>query len=103
MCVWGWGRGREREGEGGERERVCVCVCVDGFIVECPHSPHPSSVYLALRANDEVRCFINIHLRLHYITFTDDHDERCQLQLHEADGIHVNTGSRLRLPCSLSS
>ena len=44
---------------------MCVCVCVDGFIVEFP-SP-PPSVYLVLRANDQVRCFINIHL--HYITF----------------------------------
>ena len=23
------------------RERESVCVCVDGFIVECPHSPPP--------------------------------------------------------------
>ena len=37
-------------------------VCVDGFIVECPPPP---SAYLALRANDQFRCFINIHL--HYI------------------------------------
>ena len=53
MCVCvGGGVVGEREGEGGERERDCVCVCVDGFIVERPRSPPPSSVYLALRAND---------------------------------------------------
>ena len=43
------------EGErGGRRERECVCVCgcIDGYIVECPRSPPPPSVYLALRAND---------------------------------------------------
>ena len=45
---------------------VCVCVCVGGFIVAC--SP-PPSVYLALRANDQGRRFINIHLHLHYITY----------------------------------
>ena len=64
VCVYVDG-GRERERE-RERESVCVCVCVDGFIVECPRSPPPLSVYLALRANDQVRHFINIHL--HYIT-----------------------------------
>ena len=64
MC--GGGGGREREGR-EERERVCVCVCVcvDRFIVECP-SPPPLSVYLALRANDQVGHFISIHL--HCIT-----------------------------------
>ena len=52
-------------GRGGERERESVCVCVDRFIVECP-SPPPLSVYLALRANDQVGHFISIHL--HCIT-----------------------------------
>ena len=62
MCVWGGGRERGRE-----RVCVCVCVCVDWFIVECPRSPPPpTSVYLALRTNDQVRRFINIHLN--YIT-----------------------------------
>ena len=63
MCVWG----------GGGRERVCVCV--DRFIVECPptYPPLPPSVYLALRANDQVRRSINIHL--HYITL------QCQILL----------------------
>ena len=60
VCVGGGERG-----EGGEGECVCMCVCVDGFIVECPRSP-PPSVYLALRAIDQVRRSINIHL--HYIT-----------------------------------
>ena len=69
----GGGRGRERErereekgGTEGEGERECVCVCVDRFIVECP-SPPPLSVYLALRANDKVSHFTNVHL--HYITY----------------------------------
>ena len=47
-------------------------MCVDGFIFECPlPPPPPPSVYLALRAYDQVRRFINIHLHyitLHYIT-----------------------------------
>ena len=42
---------------------VCVCVFVDGFIIECPPPP---SVYLALRAKDQVGRFINTHS--HYIT-----------------------------------
>ncbi len=78
MCVWG-GEGERERGEGEregrgrrERESVCVCVCVNGFIVDCPPSPRspPPSVYLALRANDQVRRFIYIHL--HNITFTED-------------------------------
>ena len=44
-------------------------MCVDGFIAECPRS-RPLPVYLALRANDQVRRFINIHL--HYITRQDN-------------------------------
>ena len=38
---------------------------LNGFIVDCTPSPSPSA-YLALRADDQVRRFINIHL--HYIT-----------------------------------
>ena len=60
VCVCGGG--------GGEGERERLYVCVDGFIVECP-STLPPSVCLALRANDQVRRFINIHL--HYITLID--------------------------------
>ena len=80
MCVWRGegGRGRERERGGREereRECVCVCVCVDGFIVECPCSlPPPPSVYLALRANDQVRRFINNHL--HYIIKGEGQDRQ---------------------------
>ena len=70
MCVGGE-RGRER-GREGERESVCVCVCVFRWIhrwVSPTPTTHPPSVYLALRANDHVRRFINIHL--HYITLHD--------------------------------
>ena len=39
---------------------VCVCVCVcDSLITE---SHPPASIYLALRANNEVRGFINVNL-----------------------------------------
>ena len=46
-------------------------MCVNGFIVNPPHPPtpihtHTPSVYFALRANDQVRRSVNIHL--HYIT-----------------------------------
>ena len=53
VCVCLWVCVRERES-----------VCVKGFIVVCPLPPPP--VYLALRSNDQVRGFINIHM--HYIT-----------------------------------
>ena len=79
VCMGGGGgRGRER---GRERERESVCVCVDGFIVECPLPPLPPSVHLALRANDQVRCFINIHLHyitLHYLYNTYSHTKQMQ-------------------------
>ena len=50
-------------GGGRERERVYVCVC---RLIHRWVPPNPF-VYLALRANDQVRRFINIHL--HYITY----------------------------------
>ena len=62
MFVWGGGRKRERAGR-EERESVCVCRWIHRSV---PPLPPPPSVYLALRANDEVRRFLNIHL--HYIT-----------------------------------
>ena len=61
------GEGERGRKEGGlEKERVCVCACVNGFIVDSspppPANPHLPSVYLALRAKNKVRHFINIHL-----------------------------------------
>ena len=59
---------------------VCVCVCVRErergvyMCVVCVqmdsslNPPSPTSVYLALRANDQLRRFINIHLHYIYIT-----------------------------------
>ena len=45
---------------------VYVCVYVNGLIVDCRSPPHTPSVYLAIRVDDHVLCFKNIHL--HYIT-----------------------------------
>ena len=45
-----------------------MCVCVNGVIADCP-PPSLLSVYLALRANDRFRRFINIYL--HYIFIKD--------------------------------
>ena len=47
---------------GRERESMCVCRWIHRWVPPAP----PPSVYLALRANDQVRRFINIYL--HYIT-----------------------------------
>ena len=61
---------------------MCVYVCVDGFVVESPPPPPAPSIYLALRANDQVRCFINIHL--HDDDDDDDDDDVC-MYIHNAD------------------
>ena len=51
-----------------ERERENVNV----FIVDCTPFPSPISLYLALRANDQVTRFINIHL--HYVRMARSDD-----------------------------
>ena len=84
------------------RERVCVCV--NGFIVDW----HPPlSVYLALRANDQVRHFINIHL--HYIYFSllsslrREPDSCCELTIFSVNFSFYRHYTRLsHLPSHLS-
>ena len=50
------------------REKERVCVCVNGFIVDS-HT-HAPLLYLALRPDDQVRHFINIHVG--YMTLSSE-------------------------------
>ena len=62
--------------------------------------PPPLSVYLAIRANDQVRRFISIHL--HYITFTFDSPVRQGIFLPESASSADSLTCVRTAPCAIA-